>query len=299
LGFSRTLASKLPFCDGAPSTPSDSGLFIYGPSKLPGRWAIVTRNPADASLAPFIDANPGAKTEFGSPGDKASLDEAIKSVFEAGATRTASISDLPLTELPAKQAKELVIFFSGDGGWRDIDKQIGETLSKAGVAVVGVDALRYFWSKKSPSTIASDIERIVHHYGDAWHVTNVSLMGYSFGAAVIPLAWPKLDPGTQKEIKFIAMLGLEPVARLRMSMSGWLGLASSKDISLRPFLAEMPKDKVMCVYSAEEQKAGSTGCTLPELDGATRVERTGGHHFGGAYKEIAQLLLRRLISPLP
>ena len=82
-------------------------------------------------------------------------------------------------------------------------------------------------------------------------------------------------------------------------MSGWLGLASSKDISLRPFLAEMPKDKVMCVYSAEEQKAGSTGCTLPELDGATRVERTGGHHFGGAYKEIAQLLLRRLALPPP
>jgi type IV secretory pathway VirJ component len=227
------------------------------------------------------------------------LEAAITSVFEVGRIQTASIGDLPLTELPAKHPKELVIFFSGDGGWRDIDKQIGETLSEAGVAVVGVDSLRYFWSKKSPATIASDIERIVHHYGDAWQVTRVSLIGYSFGAAVIPLVWPKLDPATRNEIKLIAMLGLEPVARLRMSMAGWLGMASSEDISLRPFLAEMPKDKVMCVYSDEEQKAGSTGCTLPELDGATRVERTGGHHFGGAYKEIAQLLLRRLASSLP
>ena len=44
----------------------------------------------------------------------------------------------------------------------------------------------------------------------------------------------------------------------------------------------------------EEQKDNDTGCTLPELDGATRVARTGGHHFGGDYQEIAQIILDRL-----
>jgi type IV secretory pathway VirJ component len=77
-------------------------------------------------------------------------------------------------------------------------------------------------------------------------------------------------------------------------MAGWLGLSSSADIPLGPYLAQLPKDRVMCVYSVEEQKDNNTGCTLPELDGATRVARSGGHHFGGDYQEIAQIILDRL-----
>lgn len=293
-GFSPTLASKRPFCDVTSTAGPKAGTFIYAPAKLAGRWIIVTANPDDPSLQPLLDANPGSKAVAGSPDDKASRDAAIKAVFEVAATTTAALSDLPLEELPATQPKILVIFFSGDGGWRDIDKQLGEMLSKDGVAVIGVDALRYFWSEREPQTIAADIERIIRHYGPAWGVKSFALAGYSFGAGIIPLAWPKLDPSTQSEIKLIAMLGLEPVARLQMSMAGWLGLSSSADVPLGSYLAQLPKDRVMCVYSVEEQKDNNTGCTLPELDGATRVARTGGHHFGGDYEEIARIILDRL-----
>jgi type IV secretory pathway VirJ component len=293
-GFSPSLASKQPFCDVTPTPGSKPGTFTYGPTQLPGRWIIVKDNSNDADLQPFLNANPGSKVEAGSWRDKTSRETAINAVFDVAAVATAALSDLPLVELPAKQSKDLVIFFSGDGGWRDIDKQIGDTLSKDGVAVIGVDALRYFWSRKDPATIAADIERIIRHYSGAWGAKTVALAGYSFGAGVIPLAWPKLDPATQKEIKLIAMLGPEPVAREQMSMAGWLGLSSSADIPLGPYMAQLPKDRVMCVYSVEEQKDGSTGCTLPELDGAMGVARTGGHHFGGAYREIARTILDRL-----
>ncbi|WP_144061317.1 virulence factor family protein [Hyphomicrobium denitrificans] len=293
-GFSPTLASAQPFCDVTSTAGPKPGTFTYAPAKLAGRWIIVTTNPDDQSSQPFVDANPGSKAMAGSPQDKSSRDVAINAVFEVAATTTAALSDLPLEELPATQPKILVIFFSGDGGWRDIDKRLGEMLSKDGVAVIGVDALRYFWSKKEPQTIAADIGRIIRHYGPAWGVKSFALAGYSFGAGIIPLTWPKLDPATQSEIKLIAMLGLEPVARLQMSVAGWLGLNSSADIPLGPYLAQLPKDRVMCVYSVEEQKDNDTGCTLPELDGATRVARTGGHHFGGDYQEIAQIILDRL-----
>lgn len=293
-GFSPSLASKQPFCDVTSTAGPKPGTFTYAPANLAGRWVIVTANPDDPSLRPFLEANPGSKAVAGSLRDKSSRDVAIKAVFEVAATTTTPLGDIALEELPATQPKILVIFFSGDGGWRDIDKRLGETLSKDGVAVIGVDALRYFWSKKEPQTIATDIKRIMRHYGPAWGVSTFALAGYSFGAGVLPLAWPKLDPKTQSEIKLIAMLGLEPVARLQMSMAGWLGLSSSADIPLGPYLAQLPKDRVMCFYSEEEQKDNSTGCTLSELNGATRVARTGGHHFGGKYQEIARIILDRL-----
>jgi type IV secretory pathway VirJ component len=293
-GFSPALASTKPFCDVTATAGPKAGTFTYAPAQLAGRWIAVTANPNDPNLRPFLDANPGSKAVAGSPQEAASRDVAIDAVFDVAATAGAALGDLPLVELPAANAKILVIFFSGDGGWRDIDKRLGELLSKDGIAVIGIDALRYFWSKKEPRTIAADIARIMAHYGPAWGVKSFALAGYSFGAGIIPLTWPKLAPVAQGEIKLIAMLGLEPVARLQMSMAGWLGLSSSADIPLGPYLAQMPKDRVMCVYSVEERQDNTTGCTLAELDGATRVSRTGGHHFGGDYEDIARIILDRL-----
>ncbi|MBS0234210.1 MAG: virulence factor family protein [Proteobacteria bacterium] len=293
VGFSPDLASSAPFCSGAPLVGSKDGHFEYGPTALNGQWITFAKSTDDPTLKPFVGATPGAKLEVGSVNDHATLEKAITSVFQLGIAAKASLSDLPLTELPAATPTGLAIFISGDGGWRDIDKQIGETLSERGMSVVGVDALRYFWSKKDPQTIASDIGRIARHYGSAWHVGDIALVGYSFGAATIPMVWAKLDPDLQKKIKLIVMLAPERVGRFEMSMSGWLGIRSAEDISLRPFLAELPKDKVVCIYSAEEKTDGTTGCTLPELSGAALIERTGGHHFGGAYKALAQLILDR------
>ena len=61
------------------------------------------------------------------------------------------VSRLPLVELPASHPRGLAIILSGDGGWRDLDKTIGEQLSSEGISVVGWDCLRYFWRHKSHS----------------------------------------------------------------------------------------------------------------------------------------------------
>ncbi|MFT3730508.1 MAG: AcvB/VirJ family lysyl-phosphatidylglycerol hydrolase [Hyphomicrobium sp.] len=291
--FSPSLAADAAFCSGAPLVSAKDGTFVYGPAKLNGRWTIFAEAPNDPVFKPFVDMNPGTEIEHGNAADKSTLPSVIKAVFEMADVRNVSINDLPLTELPAKNPTGLAIFLSGDGGWRDIDKQIGEALSEHNISVIGLDSLRYFWGKKDPQTIADDLERIARHYGDAWHIQDVSLIGYSFGAATIPMVWAKLDPDLQRRIKMIVMMAPEPVGRFEMSMSGWLGIHSSDDISLRPFLAELPKDKVTCIFSAEEKNDGDTGCTLPELKSATLIERTGGHHFGGEYLDIAKLILDR------
>lgn len=293
LGFSSSLASSAAFCSGAPLLGSKDGTFLYGPTKLNGQWTIFAKDLDDPALKPFVEANPGVKIKTGDATDKATSSAVAKAVLDMTVVPKASISDLPLTELPAKNPTGLAIFLSGDGGWRDIDKQIGEALSEHNISVIGLDTLRYFWSRKDPQTIANDLERIARYYGEAWHIQDISLIGYSFGAATIPMVWQNLDPDLGKRVKLIVMMAPEPVGRLEMSMSGWLGIHSSDDISLRPFLTELPKDKVMCIFSVEEKKDGDTGCTLSELNGATLVERTGGHHFGGEYLDIAKLILDR------
>jgi len=75
---------------------------------------------------------------------------------------------LPLVELPAQISntshafKDVsVLFISGDGGWRDIDQQVGRVLANNGLHVLGVDALRYFWRKRTPESVAADFSALL------------------------------------------------------------------------------------------------------------------------------------------
>ena len=82
--------------------------------------------------------------------------------LRATVEREEDVSDLPLVELRASRPTDLLaIVISGDGGWRDLDKTIAEALQREGVSVVGIDALRYFWSEKTPQQTAHDLGRVI------------------------------------------------------------------------------------------------------------------------------------------
>ncbi len=296
VGFDSDFASKLPMCAGAPETGSKDGVHTYAPmKKIPGRWVWIADNPPPVSLAPFASASPGSQIEI-IPGDygtrfKAAVDALIK-VARQPAT---GLDDLPLVELPAKSpAIAFAVFISGDGGWRDIDKEIGEALTAKGVAVVGIDSLRYFWSKKDPKKIAADIQRIISHYQKAWNLRRTALLGYSFGADVIPFIWAKLPPQTQDDIKIIGLIGLEPTADFEISVAGWLGMSSGVDVPVQPYLKSLPDAKLLCFYGVDEKRDNETACLDPEIDENARVERPGGHHFDGNYQAVAQIILGRM-----
>jgi hypothetical protein len=90
--------------------------------------------------------------------------------------------DLPLIGLPAaRQPAALALILSGDGGWRDVGRAIGQTLSQGDIAVVGLNSRRYFWKARTPEQVARDMYWIVEHYQSVWRVDDVLLIGYSFG----------------------------------------------------------------------------------------------------------------------
>ena len=88
----------------------------------------------------------------------------------------------------------MAVIYSGDGGWRDLDKQIGEALAARGVPVVGVDSLRYFWRARTPDEIAQrPRRRSSTTTATRWeHASASSLVGYSFGAGILPFALNRL-----------------------------------------------------------------------------------------------------------
>lgn len=199
--------------------------------------------------------------------------------------------DLPLVELPAKGDDDrLAIILTGDGGWANIDKKLGEELSKRGVAVVGFDTLKYFWKRKDPAAAARDLARVIAHYSDHWRRGRVMLIGYSFGADVLPFLWNNLDDAARAKVADVTLLGLAEDASFEITVGGWVGIAPSEAVPTIPEIMRIVGPHVVCIYGQEED---SDAC--PQLRGS-KVEviaLPGDHHFDGHYQKLAEMVLAR------
>ena len=202
---------------------------------------------------------------------------------------TAGIADLPLVELPAEQRGPLLaIILSGDGGWRDLDKTIGEKLQSDGVSVVGWDSLRYFWSRKSPERTARDLGAVIDTYVTRWGASKVALVGYSFGADVLPFAYNCLSSEARAHVVQLSLLGLATAADFEIRVAGWFGAGPGKDaLPTEPALAPINPAMIQCFYGADEH---DNAC--PFLLGKAEIIRTaGGHHFDNDYDALARRIL--------
>ena len=150
-GFTTHIATKVPLCAGAPVHAAAAGGFDYGPSPLPGWWRVAPA-PDQTEAAQAFAAAAGVEDAVVPP-PEGGLDERLAALLEAplAAAANDTLAGLPLVDLPVTTPGRLMaVVYSGDGGWRDIDKDIAGRLQEKGVPVVGVDSLRYFWSEKTP-----------------------------------------------------------------------------------------------------------------------------------------------------
>jgi len=97
-------------------------------------------------------------------------------------------SSLPVVEVAATggQSDTLAVMVSGDGGWAPIDRSIASVLAQNGIPVAGLNALQYFWKRRTPDEAARDLQQIVETHLAAWGKRRIVFIGYSRGADVLP-----------------------------------------------------------------------------------------------------------------
>lgn len=297
-GFSVHIDTKAPLCAGASATASAGGGFDYSPSPLPGWWRVAATGAQTDAARAFAAEAGAADDAIVSPAPDSDLGARLTKLLEVplAAAVADTLAGLPLVELPVDEpGKLMAVIYSGDGGWRDIDKQIAGHLQDKGIPVVGVDSLRYFWSEKSPEQIASDLDLIMAHYRNAWQRPDVVLVGYSFGADALPFAYNRLSKDQRAHVRRLALLGLAQKADLQIHVTGWLGAdVHEGELPLLPELVRIPPSLIQCFYGVEED---DTACTLPELKGAQLVRTEGGHHFDGNYAALADDILISASAP--
>ena len=114
------------------------------------------------------------------------------------------------------------------------------------------------------------------------------LIGYSQGADTLPFAVNRLSGQGKRTVSITVLLALSGRADFEFHLSNWI---STSNTGL-PVLPEMRKlsaePPTLCVYGADDEDA-----LCPKLRGTpTRlVKLNGGHHFGGEYDRLADVIL--------
>jgi type IV secretory pathway VirJ component len=301
--FCPRQVSTIPPCSGPGGVQEQpaadgKGLALAAPKALQTPFVAI----ADAAQCPatnvddFVEAMPDGRTVDPVP-DRA-IDLLISVAMQTGAhlevrpaVSDADMADLPLFEVPSTPGHDprLAIIMTGDGGWADIDKALGDYLAQHGVGVVGFSTLKYFWKTQTPEQTAADLERVIRHYTKAWNRKNVVLIGYSFGAGVLPFVIPRLPDDVQKSIRLVALVAPPEHADFEISVGGWIGEDDDGDSpEAAPAISALPQ-RVLCIRSSDEED--DNGCPAQNTHQVTVQVFKGGHHFDGAYAPIAQQIL--------
>jgi len=313
LGFCPDLPLKKPFCrgEGLKSVPRADGKgfdFLPAPD-LTAPW-IAFQGEIDqvcdpAEVARFAGATGNARVVMlphvghGFSVQRNWLPQFRQAfatlVSEPAATPASSpvagLADLPLVEVPAAHPGDtFAVMVSGDGGWASIDRSVAGALAADGIPTVGLDSLRYFWTRRTPDEAGRDLERILDHYLAAWGMKRVLLVGYSRGADVLPFMASRLRADLEKRTALVALLGVRRTIDFEVRLRDFVPATESAGaFPVRPEIAKLAGRKVLCVYGSDEPDP-----LCPELDRSrvTVVAAPGGHHFGGDYKALADRIAR-------
>jgi type IV secretory pathway VirJ component len=306
--FCRDLALKRPLCPGtqlqfAPRADG-SGVELAPATRLRVPWIAVQSAPRGACSAPltaeFLAAVPHAE-EILLPAppqpaatSAASLPQLRNAYLKVAAQRVpeapppASLADLPIVEASAGGSGELfAVFLSGDGGWAGIDKNVAAALVARGIAVAGLDSLRYFWTARTPQALATDLDRIVRYYAFHWKRKRAILVGYSQGADVLPFAINRLPAQTRRRVVLAALLGLDERADFEFHLTNWV-VSGASGLPVAPEIGKLSGPAVLCIYGDAD---ADSWCPHLPVNRVRTVRLAGGHHFNGDYDAVAQVVV--------
>lgn len=296
------------------TTPQKQELELTAVKRLPTSFYIFQDQNTSADSISFAKNVGNAKLTVVDDKKQTAQAEAIQILqwldprLEDQISSDASDSDLPLIEVPVleEQAKDqtveqqsteqkiiakdsLAIILTGDGGWAAIDKNIAKILAAKGIPTVALDSLSYFWKARTPEETAADIEAVITQYLEKWNKKNVMLIGYSFGADVLPFVANRLTTEAQHKVSLIALLGMGQTAAFEFRLSSWMNSDTHPNrLPLLPEIAKMKWANSICIYGVDDVAAN---CSPTAELGVKIISMTGDHHFDEKYDELVQHII--------
>ena len=240
---------------------------------------------------------------------------AIWKPFPHPSLENATVKLMPTAPAPAGHDDVVAIFYSGDGGWRDLDQELGKRLQAHGVPVLGISCLDYYWRMRSPEESARDLDALISKYTTQWRKQKVWLIGFSFGADVLPTIVNKLSPQNRARITQMVLLSPSQDVNFEIEMEGYIMVRENwlkthlQEIkqwvnpvphypALPAIAALQDKPPLVCYYGRDD--GDDTVCNDPKLPKWVQVYvKPGDHHFDYNYDGLAMQMIADLPKDAP
>lgn len=210
---------------------------------------------------------------------------------------------------PAGKDDVMAIIYSGDGGWADLDRRLGIAFIDRGIPVLGVNTFKYYWRDRSPAESARELDALMTRYLATWGRRRIWLVGYSFGADVLPSIVARLSAANRARITQLVLLSPSRDVTFEIELEGYMIKQGWFKEHLKtllqhlnpiahydarpPLLALRGQPPVICYYG--EDDADDSVCTEPALPSWITVHaKKGDHHFDGGYQPLALQMLDEL-----
>jgi type IV secretory pathway VirJ component len=205
-----------------------------------------------------------------------------------------SVGDLPLIEVAASgpPGRLMAVHITGDGGWGVTDRGLANALAEHGVPVVALNALQYFWKRRTPEESSKDLSRILSTFLSDWKKEKAVLIGYSLGADVLPFMVTRLSDDLRSRIHSIVLLGPSAGADFEFHLADWFGPANRPTaLPVIPEIEKLKGEKILCLYGEEDREAV---CRRLDPSLAKVIVLKGGHRIGGDYSRLIEPILSDL-----
>lgn len=215
---------------------------------------------------------------------------------------------------PTGKGDVMAIIYSGDGGWADLDRRLGIAFIDRGIPVLGINTFKYYWRERTPEESARQLDALMTKYVGVWGRQRIWLVGFSFGADVLPTIIGKLSPENRARIAQLVLLSPSRDATFEIELEGYMIkqgwfkehvktlLQRVNPIrhydTMPPLQALQGRPPVVCYYGLDD--SDDSLCDAPDLPAWVTVHaKKGGHHFDGGYPPLVRQMLQELPVSAP
>ena len=208
-----------------------------------------------------------------------------------------SVAALPLIIVPARATTTpaagdvMVVLLSADGGWARLDQEVARNLSREGIPVVGWNTLSYYAHRRTPAQASRALAMVMRHYGTLWNRPRVLLVGYSFGADVLPLLYNRLPPELRAQVTGVALLGLSGDAEFEFHLQDWVERTVGPRYATLPEVRRIRGIPLLCAHGQADHTSVCERIGTPNT--LLFVTRSG-HSLGSVASPVSTQLLKEI-----
>jgi type IV secretory pathway VirJ component len=203
------------------------------------------------------------------------------------------LPNMPLTYVQAAKSDTFpfVFLITGDGGWTSFEESFCAALAAKGMPVIALDAQKYFWAAKTPDGTTVDISKAILHYQSQLHRKRFILVGYSFGACVMPFIAYRLPVPLKQQLAGVFSLSPDETADFEIHIADMLSIGTTEQYKVLDETKKIQYMHPVFIFGQQEDeqerlKFANTGSKVLTLPGT--------HHYNNNTSALASLIFQEM-----